>query len=169
MQLSIEAIIILVIAFTLLGFGIVFVKNVFGKGGNQVDDYLTTKACTTASSEYPIAPQKFTVDKGGAFETKLCVYNNAASDLTEVQLKIQGCKAPPNADGTPGAYLTADIPISIDVAPLDIKRNKGGEYQPTFRATNAASLGTYICNIYAQKADSTGEKIGPVQITVEVK
>jgi hypothetical protein len=163
MQLSIEAIIILVIAFTLLGFGILFVKNVFNKANDNTDSYLTTKACTLATSEYPIAPDAYTVDKGSAEQVRLCVFNNAASDLQQVRPFIEGCTAP----GT-GTW-SATPPLNITVAPLSIERNKGAEFKATINAADNADIGSYICNIYAQKSDKTGEKIGPLQVTVEVK
>lgn len=165
MQLSIEAIIILVIAFVLLGLGIVFVKNFFAKAGSQTDRYIDQagSACNTATLDNPITPTKFQIKQGGSSTQEICVLNNAAKPIKTGKLELIKCYEP-----TAGAEATAGT-ISIISGPLPIQRAEGKSYQATIKTKGDASLGTYICNIQVKDTEGTEPAIvGPIQITVEV-
>lgn len=169
MQLSIEAIIILVIAFTLLGFGIVFVKNVFTKAGGSVDNQLgqATSVCNTATASNPISPGEFQLRKDGTSKQDVCVYNNAATP-------ISGKLVTADCYDTKGAPVEPDT-LQFIAAPLTIERGEAKTLKTSVRHDASkdpdGELGTYICNVYFKDAtDTTGTKqVGPIQMTFEVQ
>jgi hypothetical protein len=167
MQLSIEAIIILVIAFTLLGFGIVFVKNVFTKAGGSVDTQLgqATSVCNTANGNNPIIPDGFEVEQGGNTKQDVCVFNNAANPITSGQLKALGCIDPA------GNPVTDVDTIKFISAPLDVTRGDAKTLKTTVAIKPATPLGTYICNVQFEQSGNTeaAKRVGPIQMTFEVQ
>jgi hypothetical protein len=169
MQLSIEAIIILVIAFVLLGLAIVFVKGFFTQAGDRTDKIIgdTTNACNTATSDNPITPKKFQIQQGGKSDEEICVLNNADTPLVDSQLLLANCIDP---DGTSVAGLTTpNAAIKLISAPLDIKRGESKAYQTTIRVNSTTAIGTYICNVIVQKTGvASAPKVGPIQMTFEV-
>jgi hypothetical protein len=164
MQLSIEAIIILVIAFVFLGLVIVFVKNFFGQAGTTSTQYLDQAGnpCNSANDDNPITPNKFQIKQGGSITEGICVLNSIKSPITGGILQREVCIDP---DGT-----TISSPSSIIKfisGPLDIARGESKTYQTSIKVDPAAKLGVYICNVFVQKG-SSDPKIGPIQLRVEV-
>lgn len=67
LQLSINAIVVLVLAITMLGLGISFTKNMFGKLGDQMLDGIDVEQIANPSSSEPIqlASKTINVQQGG--------------------------------------------------------------------------------------------------------
>ena len=184
MQLSIEAIIILVIAIVLLGLGIAFIKNFFGKAqdplGSQID---SLKSCN-ANSETPLLPTNFNVDSTKV-QFDLCVYNNGGLDLKNAKIRILSCMDDGGVDRVYFSPETAKDPTgySATTAPagtvypalkfanlgFNLEKRKSGLIPvtlSTYKASGASpsafdttQLGTYICNVVVQNPVITGTAV----------
>lgn len=160
MQLSIEAIIILVIAIVLLGLGIAFVKDFFGKGSNSLlGAFDTANERCDANSNTPIVPKTYSI-KRGTTPANICVYNDQDSDIVDGTIIVDSCIGP-NIAGSSTSMIT------ITSLGQNIGRAKNAGYKTTVQADSSAEIGgTYICNI---RVSGTNQKIiGPVQVTFTV-
>ena len=161
MQLSIEAIIILVIAFVLLGLAIVFVKSFFD--GIDIPDP-GGQTCYTANDENAITPRSIELKAGQKINKKICVYNNADKEVISPSLRLGQCIDP---SGTPAPNV-----VSLQSLPLEKNIPRGGavEFAVSFSIANNAAQGTYICNVFAQHLpiNPTEALVGPAQFLIEV-
>lgn len=182
MQLSIEAIIVLVIAIVLLGLGIGFIKNFFGEGSEALlGKFEPLKEECDVTSSNPIIPKELSVQQGDRTQVNICVYNTADQTITDGVFKIESC-IDPNGDVVTATAL-ADT-ITINSLGQNIDRAKTTGYKTTIEVGGDAALGTYACNVLLQKAGAgnnryavtrsgtppspTGPIVGPVQMTFTV-
>jgi hypothetical protein len=167
MQLSIEAIIVLVIAIVLLGVGIAFIKNFFEKASNPLEGQLESLKSCNANSNTPVLPTSYTVQAGGKEEgVEICIYNSEAAKLQQARITVLECLKP----GSDIPVTGTSVPIKIQSLRFDLERSKAGLIPVTIDATTATDLGTYICSIQVAKASPTANdpKIGPLQVTFVV-
>jgi len=195
MQLSIEAIIILVIAIVLLGLGIGFIKQFFGKGSESLlGKFEPLKEDCDVNANSPLIPKEITLKQGESIQTKICVYNNQEKKVKNAVFKFLKCVGP---DGVPilsdeGANKYApnlkDDVLVINALGQDIERNRFSGYKvsitagPSGTTTDSSQLGTYICNIVVTdeaciNPTQTGSTapcvvsgtVGPIQMTFNVE
>lgn len=171
MQLSIEAIIVLVIAIVLLGLGVGFIKNFFGQGSDALLGKFTPlkEECDVTASN-PVLPREFHVKKGSVNPMNLCVFNDQQSDVLGGTFEVQGCIGP----GIAGTSVAGAHPIEITSLGQDIGRGQSTGYKTTLETAGFVEVGgTYICNLQVKSAPqpgstATGASVGPVQVTVQV-
>jgi hypothetical protein len=169
MQLSIEAIIILVIAIVLLGLGIAFIKNFFGQAATPLEGQLGSLKSCNANAQTPFLPTTYKLQQGTKEAgVEVCVFNNEAAKLVDAKIKIDECLTPA---GT--TVSAANSKIKIQTLKFDLDRSKSGLIPITIDATTTttADIGTYICGIKVEKdsALASDPSLGPVQVTIEVQ
>jgi hypothetical protein len=163
MQLSIEAIIILVIAIVLLGLGIAFIKGFFGKGSDALlGKFEPLKEECDVNSNNPIIPKEYHVKKGEVTAASICVFNDQDSDVVNGEFKVDGCIGP--GVTTPSATL-----ININSLGQTLPRGKSAGYKTTVTTDSSVQVGaTYICNIRVLGTGASPKSVGPVQMTFQV-
>jgi hypothetical protein len=181
MQLSIEAIIILVIAMVLLGFGIKFVTELLGKGQDKLGDAfdpLTFGCDPSANEPLTLSKSEITVSTGKTQKVNACVYASKDYKDGTVQLAIRvigdTCF---KSDGT-NAGLAKPI---FATAPQPVAKGSKGGFPMIITASDAApnpvAPGIYLCTIKAVTVDAstgterpaTNNMITSKQITVMVE
>lgn len=171
MQLSIEAIIILVIAMVLLGLGIAFIQNFFKTGTDKLTepfDAIQFGCDPNPNRPITLSPPNPELKSGEQIQVKMCVYAKIPAD--DAVLGIEGCKSTsPVADAQ-------DIPQLL-TQPQDIARTEIGGFSTILTAVDTTGddlpVGTYICTLTAvtggQFPGTTGaETVGTTQVTVTV-
>ncbi len=167
MQLSIEAIIILVIAMVLLGLGISFIRTFFAQGEEtlmQPFDAIQFGCSPDSQSPITISPSEPEVKSGGQIRPKICVYANKPAELgNEVQLSITECRGIEAAGGE-----NTLVPELIAVK-QPISRTEIGGFNTILSAKQGGQdlpVGTYICTLSADTL--SGENLGTKQVTISV-
>ena len=185
MQLSIEAIIVLVIAIVLLGLGIAFIKNFFGKGSDALlGSFDPINERCDVSADNPVIPKDLSVTQGETKQVKICVYNNQNANIPNAVLKISQCvdpsgdKKPLNAPttGTPLPTALPNDEIKITTLAQNIDRGKTVGYKATLAVASApanaggagSELGTYICNVVVECDGSTCANTGKINTQMSI-
>jgi hypothetical protein len=175
MQLSIEAIIVLVIAMVLLGLGIGFIQDFFGKGQStliKAFDPLEFGCTPTAQHPIQVSPKDPELRSGDDLPLKICVYATVPSPRAIVG--ITNCKS------TAGVSMTPELLVG----PQDIKRTEIGGFDTILTAQNLTGsdlpVGKYICTIVAATPANASDEfpnaeqmptattIGTQQVTITV-
>lgn len=140
LQMSINAIVILVMAMVVLGLGLGFIRGMFSSAENKFIGAISNVDLTNpATAAKPITFEKstITVKKSNSAEFMYSVYNNYGSDLTNVTLSVSSCSS------------SAGFQINSVGAPIqdgDYTTFMGLLVPPT---TVDLTAGTYICTVAA--------------------
>lgn len=174
MQLSIEAIIILVIAMVLLGLGIAFISGFFKTGTSKLMEPFDAMSfgCDPNSND-PIktSPTVLQLKSGDTLPVKICVYNGGSADAPKVNVGIESCVNTNDNTAKKPKLLTA---------PQNVKRTDIAGFGTILTAkesTGTADLvpATYICTLTAVKDATTfpsaldeTKVVGRKQVTITV-
>jgi len=146
MELSINAIVILIIAMVVLGIAILFVRGMFGKLGERVGREIAKgEIATPATPENPLTVDKeISISKAELKKSiDISVYNSLSTDASNVKLNIS-C-----VNSTGGDVPTNKIVLAT--APLSIPKNSYVGYRAILSINeDIAKLGeSFICRIVA--------------------
>lgn len=94
LDLSVNSIVVMVIAFVVLGLILAFSRKVFDKGTGQVDEIFGQLDLNTPPTrDAPIVmPDTVTVKQGTQIPMKIGVYNKGANDVSDVAVTVSSCK-----------------------------------------------------------------------------
>ncbi len=146
MQLSIEAIIILVIAMVLLGLAIAFITGFFKQGTSKLTepfDAISFGCDPSANDPIKTSPTLLQLKAGDTLQAKICVYNTLALDAKNVNVGVEGC-----VNNVIPAPAVTDVPKLL-TQPQNIKRTETGGFNTILTAPSKP--GTYICTLTALK------------------
>ena len=167
MQLSIEAIIVLVIAMVLLGLGLTFVRGFFKTGTDKLQepfDAIEFGCDPSASDPITISPSALEVKAGDDIEPKICLYATIPAD--PAILGIKSCKS-----------ATSDtLKPTLLAASQKIDRTEIGGFPTILSAIDQATgddlpVGRYICTleaVVADEYDGTAEAFATKQVTITI-
>ncbi|MBR9700247.1 hypothetical protein GOV11_00065 [Candidatus Woesearchaeota archaeon] len=168
MQLSIEAIIILVIAMVLLGLAIAFIQNFFKTGTDKLQepfDALEFGCDPTQGRPITTSPTDIELKSGTQMNLKICVY--ATAEAPKANVDLAGCRS------TNPLYLETE-PTLLTTSQY-IKRTEIGGFNTVLTAVNsensndALGVGTYICTLRSYTGEGTDiTNLGTRQITISV-
>ncbi len=171
MQLSIEAIIVLVIAMVLLGLGIAFIQGFFKTGTSKLTEpFNAIEFGCDPNAGHPIttSPANLELKSGDQLQVKMCVYANVPA--ADAVLGIEGCTstAPEGANMVPQLLAQKQT----------IARTEVGGFNTILLAVNQTGnvdmpVGTYICTLTGVTggrfpANASATVIGRRQITITV-
>ncbi len=89
LDVSINAIVVIIFAITMLGLGLAFMKGTFGKIGSQVDKSLdsgTLAVMPTADNPIVVLPSDSQLSKGKTESFDLGIYNDDSDGVTIIPI-----------------------------------------------------------------------------------
>ncbi|MCF7860698.1 hypothetical protein K9M79_00510 [Candidatus Woesearchaeota archaeon] len=176
LNLSINAIVVLILAITMLGLGLTFITKIFGQatGGlgdafEGIDKQRVEKLENTCDQEVCLEKSKIELQKGK--ETDLYIlFNNALSsdvtfDLTgTVDCHELGTGAPDQC-----GINDADSVVNMRVDTSVLVKKGGQRALPIyFEAKPSATKGTYIFNLDITQSDMAYDTIESVTVNVNI-
>jgi len=152
LSLSVNAIVIMVIAFVVLGLALTFTKIIFKGGTEQLERAIgVPKFEQEATSSNPITiGDKVNLGVGKESELTFQYYNKQSSSATNVVMEILDCKS--SKDGT--AVSGAALPTLISSIATSVGPSEVFEFKTVLNA-NEIQAGLYICTIAAVDSVTT--------------
>ena len=164
LNLSVNAIVILVLAVVLLGLALAFIRGMFGKMTSKMGEIVDiTQIEAKPTPDTPITiPNKITVKQGGNVQVQVGFYNRKGGTLSDVTLNITSCVDESGNSLTQLPTISAPKVDSIDAG-------KATGFNAIFSLKNVADTMTtgniYICQL---SVTSNGEAQETKQFYVEV-
>lgn len=152
LQLSINAIVILILAITMLGLGLTFTRVLFKSASSKMLQAVEgTNLKNPADAEHPVTiDEQIIMKRGSQEQLEVGFYNRGNSDVFKVGLKILKCI---DTLGNPYDSTSANIPIIIapEVSSIESASNIGYKAILNLEKENGSGLGTgsYICTLAA--------------------
>ncbi len=93
LNLSVNAIVVLILAITMLGLGLTFVRNMFGSATGKLGDVITSADIRNpASAQNTITvPEELTIKRGTTKQLEISFYNTKAGELPDASLYVKSC------------------------------------------------------------------------------
>jgi hypothetical protein len=154
MELSINAIVILIIAMVVLGIGILFIRNLFAKSGEKLTTAISSQEIKNpATPETPlVADREVNIQMSKPTKTIiLSVFNPSVNTASGVNVSMSNCVAGIST-------LKNDASgYSFKTALQDIPANRYVGYQAivTFNASQLSTDDTIVCKLMAFETGAT--------------
>ncbi|MFH1408697.1 MAG: hypothetical protein ABIH34_02215 [Nanoarchaeota archaeon] len=164
LSLSINAIVVLIMAITMLGLGLGFIKGMFGKVSQNVEQMIAQEAdAPRADSSHPITvSNEYKIIIAGEDQVmKVGVYNTEVTPLTGFYPEITTCTGAIDA----AFSISSENQISN---PKTIQPGERTQYNLVFTIPSTAVNGKYLCQM--KVTDGTIDKLTSFwpDITMEV-
>ena len=166
MELSINAIVILIIAMVVLGIGILFIRGLFAKSAEQLTTAISgQQIANPATADTPlVADREVLLSKSNPTKTVvLSVFNTGTSPAINVAVSMSNCVSGTSVidNGKPSTPKTLDY-YSFKTSPQDISANTYAGYQgivvfsdkakaSTDNPISLESGDTIVCKLQASK------------------
>lgn len=152
MELSINAIVILIIAMVVLGIAILFVRGMFGKIGERVGREIAKgEIAVPATPETPLTIDKEILISKAELKknVEISVYNPLSNDVSDVRLNL-------SCVNSTGGNVPSNK-IIVAVPPFNIPKNTYVGYTAILTMEeDVATLGeSFICKIWANTTTTT--------------
>ena len=151
LAISIGAIVIIVIAFVVLGLGLVLTKTIFGGAKEKIPEiFAITKLGQEPTAETPLTvPDAIDIKRNSEKELEIGYYNKEVDTHENVEITIDRCQA-----------VTAGISISNETQPsmTSLKQNVDfgtGVGYKVVMTENGLTPGRYVCLIIAKGPNPT--------------
>ncbi len=161
LNLSVEAIIIFVLAFAMLGVGIFVtdqLREIGSAGIQKSQDILEQIGETPTADKALVGISKSGLDLPYKDQSQLSLgfYNNGRTTAEDAIILIDDCIS--SSSGETLSYAeTGEYPVKVVSAPTDIEASSAKGLIATAKNTNLESGETYICNLKIVKKDITEE------------
>jgi len=149
LELSIQAIVIIVIAFVVLGLILNFVRGGIGKGGDDFDDIIdANKLVNPPTAANPLTFSDVSIKRNEVKSLEVGYYNRDSDAHKDVKLRISTCIASKdvekNSIKTDGSTLPTINSISHDIEP-----STSVGFKVLFKENGLLGGSTYICKLEA--------------------
>ncbi|MEM4337012.1 MAG: hypothetical protein QXG86_03340 [Candidatus Woesearchaeota archaeon] len=154
MELSINAIVILIIAMVVLGIGILFIRGLFAKSAEKLTTAISAQELKNpATPDQPIvADREVIISRTNPTKTIIISVFNAGTQTAQgVTINMSDCVT----SGT--TELNAEADYTLKTAPQDIPKNAYVGYQAIVRFNESANLAqgdTIVCKLTATPRNS---------------
>jgi len=149
LELSVNAIIVLVMAIAVLGLGLAFIRGALTRGQEQVFKAIdNAELDNPASADHPAVIDKNVDAKIGVdSQIKMGVYNSATETKTGVEPSLGDCIGT-DATGLP-VTLAANTDVAMSGGSQDVPGGSARAYQGLIKPLQTANTkpGTYICTV----------------------
>lgn len=151
LDISIGAIVIIVIAFVVLGLGLVLTKEIFSRARGEIPEiFEVAKLVKEPTADTPLTVKKeISIKRGGTEKFDIGFYNNKKSTLENVTISIQSCLSVE----TGLAEDASNIPVMTSVA-QNVASSTPAGYLVYLKEQRKLDAGEYICEVVAKKKDS---------------
>ncbi|MBI1970537.1 hypothetical protein HYS47_02220 [Candidatus Woesearchaeota archaeon] len=155
LNLSINAIVVLILAIVMLGLGLAFIRNVFGGATEKIKSGLeNVDIRTPASSDNPITIADVTMKRTAETRVEVGVYNGDVTPKSNIKLQISEC-----TDSQGNAI--ANNPIIAAPPHPSLQPSVGTGFRAIFSWEDASNrappTGTYVCTIEALEGTTSFE------------
>lgn len=168
LELSVNAIVILIIAISMLGLGLGFVRGMFGKTSGQFEELIGAEQdppTPTGSDPITLSKERVITSPKSPIVVKVGVYNPTGDEWSAIggggTLPTMTCLTPFHAAGTP--------PTGEQKNAKAIKSHESATYSLAFTAPSGT--GSAVCNIVVvgKKADGSTSKTLNKELILTVK
>ncbi|MBI4139757.1 hypothetical protein HY483_02225 [Candidatus Woesearchaeota archaeon] len=165
LDLSVNSIVVMVIAFVVLGLILTFTRGIFSFGQGQLAQITNVvDLAEKPTSENPIVPRSFILSPGDTAGRKVSMglYNTGQSKITGVSISFDKCignTAASNNKPTIKMIPTGDIEPSKSVGITALVVNNAG--------SGGLASGQYVCSLKTDKNVGTSPLVVQVSVTVE--
>jgi hypothetical protein len=163
LSLSVNTIVIIVLAITLLGLGLSFIRGIVGGSFGRLQTLVdSTDLDKQPTSQDPLTiTSPLEIKRNSQVTTKIGFYNKASITLAAVKPKISKC-----ISIVTGTELTdADLPQIISLSKDELAPSESQGYQSTIKI-GALAEGRYTCKL---TMEATGDaKLPETDITINV-
>lgn len=153
LNLSVDAIVIFVLAFSMMGVGLFITKLLRDKSTPLLDEAFDISLLEKMpTSQEPITVQnELTLKKGKQATVPIGFYNKGISELPNVKPKLIVCVS------DAGTEVTTGLPI-IHALPQKVEGSKAVAYKAILKEAEGVNLpaGKYICNLAMVETMATG-------------
>lgn len=157
LSLSINAIVMLVMAITMLGLGLTFIRGMFSSGTSKLGSAIeTTDLDNPPDSQNPVTIQNSVTVKanGDSVEVKVGYYNNQNDELVDIRPGIKSC-IDENGDTVDSAEISMIAPVQ------SIDPGNAVAYKSIVKTGSLTGGSTYICTIESQDQSGASDDSFP--------
>ncbi len=166
LNLSVNAIVVFVLAFAMLGVGIAFVniirENIIGVAGDIID---VEDLDRPPSADEPLTvSNRISISSNEGTEEAVGFYNRANHEVTNVQIGISDCASTGGGEiGNNDEYV--DSPIEVSSLPTNVERGEGEGFLIYIDPVDDWAGGeTYICTMVAYSSNDDPWSANPDDI-----
>lgn len=154
LALSTNAIVVLIIAITILGLALTFTRGIFGTLGENVAAVGKGELLDKPPNlDNPMTLSRTEVEVRIENKVKLKVaWFNKYSDEMEPELEVHSCVIGDDSDTEDDFQFTIPPPVEVDI-------NKDVTFPITIEPKKTAKTGTYICTFMIDTTSQGGEKL----------
>lgn len=155
LALSVNAIVIVVISFVVLGLALTLTRSIFKFAGEKAESVIPlTELEAQPTAENPISiPDTISIPKGGSLSQSVGYYNTRPDTAEQARFSIYDCLYT-DANGQEKSIREDDdstiLPKVISPA-QDIPASQKGAYKVIINERGLAGGGTYICTLTVHK------------------
>ena len=150
MALSMNAIVVIILAMAMLGVGIFIVNKIRGEAAGVIDiETPSLKSPADATNPVVLGQEEFEVKQGESKSVRVSVFNTEASQATGVYLKIVNCRP----TGQEATLFNSGGAGSNLLQNMVIPQRSEQTYRIEITGTNTAD--TYMCTLEAGNAATT--------------
>ncbi|MBI2133366.1 hypothetical protein HYU11_01650 [Candidatus Woesearchaeota archaeon] len=164
LDVSINSIVVIVFAITMLGLGLVFIKERFGQISDiPIGGELKLVPPASASKPISLSNDEFAVQRGKIHTFALKFYNNGLGEVN-VDFRMGKCiNAETGVDSTTDAFIIRAVPQDIPVA-------NEKEFKIKLAVNGNTLSAEYICTLQAFTSGNNEQiTLADQQITLKVK
>ncbi len=152
LNLSIQAIVIIVIAFVVLGLALTFVRLGFDKSTTQLVGVIDDNALKTpATSGNPITMTELSIKRNNAVDLEVAYYNKDSDEHKDVSLRVKTCIT---SKAEAKAKITKDSLPTVEAVAQNVPPSAQKGYTILFKENGLLGNEKYIC---VMEAFSEGE------------
>lgn len=164
MEMSVNSIIVIVLAVIVLGFILTFVSRTFSSLTNKFEGDLKKEPepmSPTLSNPITLSRDNVVADSGSTIVLKVGVYCSTSPNCVNVKPAVT-CYINPSATGTTLTASTNNLILSQNFAPKTIMNDEINVFSGVLDLRNSAKK-TYLCSVTASPA------IGSKDMTIELR
>lgn len=158
LSLSTNAIVVMIIAITILGLALGFTQGVFTKLGDQIRNIggrTVVEVPPTSEEPLTLTSTQIDVQRGKDYSMTIAIYNKYSEDADplEFAVSLDSCYGEDNFDHGP----LAGTPLikMIKPGPKSIELNEYQSFETKLTVVKTTPLGVYACTISAKTPDGT--------------
>ena len=171
LDLSVNSIVVMVIAFVVLGLILSFTRGIFSFGQGQLSQIVNVVDLTEKpTSENPITPRSFTLSPGQpGKQTPMGFYNTGSTQVTDLDINFDSCIGSPSDTSINAPPLSTTAKPDLQMIKIkSVDPSKAAAFTALISNPTAGGLpgGNYVCSLITDKSIGSAPLSVQVSITV---